>query len=123
MVIQPRWYLGAIVMIFNNTDGPGEWAQARIFAAEFNRYNKRWEYEACFQLFDIDGEQVNGLQEYHWVTFTEEQLKGTIGAMDFIVLEDVEPIDAIKLDPSLTTPKHTPLHSNPARSCNCFDDQ
>jgi len=43
MLQSPSLKIGDIVMIFDADDGPGEWAQARIFAAQFNRYSKQWE--------------------------------------------------------------------------------
>ena len=51
MLTNPKLKLGDTVIVWDESQG-GEWAQARVVDARFNRYRKLWEYSAVVEFVD-----------------------------------------------------------------------
>lgn len=51
MLTPPRLKINDIVVVWEKDNG-GEWTQARVVDAQFNRYRKVWEYSAVVEFVD-----------------------------------------------------------------------
>lgn len=86
MLTNPKLKLGDIVIVWDNEDG-GEWTQARVVDAQFNRHRKCWGYSAVIEFVDDEEHEDRRsmlqdvtyremhMQIKEWYCFYEDELK------------------------------------------------
>lgn len=77
MLTTPKLKIGDIVVVWDKEDG-GEWAQARVVDAQFNRYRMCWTYSAVVEFVDDQSQTM---------VFGESNIEHTITDMKIIVKE------------------------------------
>lgn len=78
MLTQPKLKIGDTVIVWDKEEG-GEWVQAEVIAAEFNRFMKCWTYEALTAFVDCPttdvGVKPEALLPKEWYLFSDNELK------------------------------------------------
>lgn len=78
MLTQPKLKINDVVIVWDEEEG-GEWVQADVMAAQFNRAKKCWTYEALTALVDCPSTDRDAKPELilpkQWYYFTDEELK------------------------------------------------
>lgn len=77
MLTNPKLKLGDTVIVWDESQG-GEWAQARVVDARFNRYRKLWEYSAVVEFVDDQSQTM---------VFGDSNIEHTITDMKMVVKE------------------------------------
>lgn len=95
MLTQPKLRLNDTVIVWDEDEG-GEWAQARVVDATFNRKMKCWEYSAVVEFVDEYKAKTGDIMFYDmrikdWYYFSDEELDttafSTVSGVHYIVIK------------------------------------
>ena len=91
MLTAPKLHIGSNVVVWDEDEG-GEWVQARVVAAEFNRYQKTWSYDAVVEMVDASniGKETTDATIIikDWYYFGEHELKNLWTTGLYVVIKE-----------------------------------
>lgn len=91
MVKAPMLHIGDVVILFDDLEDGGEWVQADVFAARYNRYKNCWEYEARTRIFETEHTPVDGIYkgttDQNWQLFDDIDLVHVPSFKQFFVIK------------------------------------
>ena len=79
MLTHPKLHIGDTVIVWDKEE-VGEWAQARVVDAMFNRHAKEWEYSAVTEFVDFEEYKKDEFKEKDvrikdWYYFDDNELE------------------------------------------------